>query len=65
MQYYLAVGGKQTGPFGKSELRAKLANGDLTRDTLVWTQGLANWTEAGEVSALASLFADQPPPIPK
>jgi len=63
--YYVAVGGQQTGPFDRAALRAKRASGDLTRDTLVWTQGLATWTSAGEVSALAQLFADEPPPIPK
>jgi membrane protease subunit (stomatin/prohibitin family) len=64
-QYYVAVGGQQTGPFDCAALRAKVSSGDLARDTLVWTQGLSSWTAAGEVSALAPLFAAQPPPIPK
>ena len=64
-QYYVAVGGQQTGPFDRAALRAKVANGELKRETLVWTSGLASWTEAGAVGALAALFADLPPPIPK
>jgi membrane protease subunit (stomatin/prohibitin family) len=64
-QYYVAVGGQQTGPFDRAALRAKLANGELKRETLVWTTGLASWTEAGAVGALASLFTEVPPPIPK
>jgi membrane protease subunit (stomatin/prohibitin family) len=62
--YYLAIGGHQTGPFSKTELRVKRASGDLASDTLVWTAGLAGWTEAASVSALAPIFAE-PPPIPK
>jgi membrane protease subunit (stomatin/prohibitin family) len=64
-RYYLAISGHQTGPFTRQELRGKLASGDLTRDTLVWAPGLAEWSEAGAVGDLAPLFAEQPPPIPK
>jgi membrane protease subunit (stomatin/prohibitin family) len=64
-KYYLAADGHQTGPFTKVELRAKLATGDLRRDSLVWTQGLADWSEVGTVGELSALFADQPPPLPK
>jgi hypothetical protein len=65
LQYYVAVAGQQTGPFDRAALRAKVASGELKRDTLVWATGLANWVEAGSVTALATLFADRPPPIPK
>ena len=65
LQYYVAVAGQQTGPFDRAALRAKVASGDLERDTLVWATGLATWTEAGSVNALAALFADKPPPLPR
>lgn len=64
-KYYIAADGHQTGPFTKAELRAKVAAGDLRRDSLVWTQGLADWSEASTVGELAALFAEQPPPLPK
>jgi hypothetical protein len=38
--------------------------GQLTRDTLVWKQGLAAWTAAGQLPELSVLFDSVPPPVP-
>jgi membrane protease subunit (stomatin/prohibitin family) len=62
--FHVAVGGAQTGPFDMSALQAQSAGGKLTRDTLVWKTGMAQWAKAGEVAELASLFASVPPPVP-
>ena len=39
-------------------------DGSLTRDTLVWKQGMANWVAAETVPELQPLFAAVPPPLP-
>ncbi len=62
--YFVAVGGQQTGPFDVQTLASQAASGRLTAQTLVWTQGMAQWTAAGQVPALAALFANVPPPLP-
>jgi membrane protease subunit (stomatin/prohibitin family) len=62
--YYLAINGQQSGPFDMNGLRGEMAAGRLTPDTLVWTQGMANWTPAKQVSGLAGLFPPAPPPLP-
>ena len=62
--YHIAVNGQQAGPFDQSTLKTKVQSGELTRDTLVWCAGMANWTKAGEVDDLASLFSAMPPPLP-
>jgi membrane protease subunit (stomatin/prohibitin family) len=62
--YHVAIDGKQGGPFPAADLQAMAGDGRLTRDSLVWTQGMAAWTKAGDVAALAALFADLPPPLP-
>ncbi|MBN2242816.1 MAG: SPFH domain-containing protein [Acidobacteria bacterium] len=62
--YFVAVEGKQTGPFDVPALSSQAASGLLTRQTLVWTQGMNQWTQAGQVPALAGIFASVPPPIP-
>jgi membrane protease subunit (stomatin/prohibitin family) len=62
--YYLAIEGKQTGPFDMQGLSAQVASGNLKRTTLVWTRGMEGWTPAGAVPALAGLFAETPPPLP-
>jgi len=61
---YLAVNGERQGPFGTAELQAKIGNGELTPETLVWKTGMDNWRKAGEVPEMAGLFAPVPPPIP-
>ena len=62
--YHVAVDGQQTGPFTIDVLREQAKAGKLSRDALVWADGMAGWTAAAEVSDLAPLFAAVPPPIP-
>ncbi len=62
--FYAALGGQQAGPFDMATLQAHANAGQLTRETLVWRQGMAGWTPAGQVPELTSLFAAEPPPLP-
>ena len=64
-QFHVAVGQNQTGPFDLNALQQQVASRQLTRDTLVWKNGMAQWTKAGEVPELAGLFSSVPPPIPR
>ena len=63
-QFHLAVNGQTTGPFSTAQLQQMLAQGQFNRDSMVWTQGMAGWAKAGDVQALASVFAAMPPPPP-
>ncbi|MCC7350240.1 MAG: SPFH domain-containing protein [Phycisphaerales bacterium] len=63
--YFIVLDGQQAGPFDLGKLRENAAAGRLNRQTLVWKQGMSQWTAAGEVAELGSLFAIAPPPIPK
>jgi hypothetical protein len=62
--YFVAVNGQQTGPYDASGLRQLIDRGQLTRDSLVWKEGMLNWVAAGTVAELAPLFASIPPPLP-
>ena len=62
--YYLAVNNQQAGPFDISLLPDKITAGTLTRDTMVWTNGMPSWTAAGLVPELSGLFKEVPPPLP-
>jgi membrane protease subunit (stomatin/prohibitin family) len=64
VSFFVAVNGQQTGPFDLPTLQGQVAGGTLTRDSLVWKQGMAAWAKAGEQPELASLFASMPPPLP-
>jgi len=63
-QYFAAPGGQQAGPFGMDALRQQVTSGAITKETLVWTEGMAEWKPAGEVDAVAKLFGAVPPPLP-
>ena len=62
-QYYYLDGQQQFGPLSKEELQGK----NITKETLVWYEGLSEWTKAGELEDLADLFPNipTPPPIPE
>ncbi|MBQ15641.1 MAG: antifreeze protein [Planctomycetaceae bacterium] len=57
--FHIAVEGDSKGPFQASQL-----SGQITPETLVWSQGMAAWTPAVQVPQLAGLFATPPPPPP-
>ncbi|MGD0390676.1 MAG: DUF4339 domain-containing protein, partial [Tepidisphaeraceae bacterium] len=63
--YYIAINGAQSGPHAATDLSAKVAAGQFTRQTLVWKQGMSGWIPAESVPELAGLFAAAPPPLPK
>jgi membrane protease subunit (stomatin/prohibitin family) len=63
--FFVAVNGQQQGPFDVAALAQRATQGQLTRETLVWTQGMASWTPAGQVGDLAAVFASVPPPPPR
>ena len=62
--YHVAVNGQATGPFDISVLTQMVAAGQLTADSLVWKNGMAQWAKAGTVDELKNLFANTLPPIP-
>jgi len=62
--WFAAVNGQQSGPHPIDALGQQAGAGTLTRDTLVWKQGMAAWTPAGQVEELAPLFGAAPPPLP-
>lgn len=62
-QWYAAIDGKQAGPFTDERLRELIAAGSVRPDTLVWCEGMRDWTKAGEVPGLFPQSAS-PPPMP-
>ncbi|HEY3504641.1 MAG TPA: SPFH domain-containing protein [Actinocatenispora sp.] len=63
-QWYIGVGGAQQGPFDQPGLARQAASGALTPETLVWRQGMAQWTAARDVPELAAVLGSTPPPLP-
>lgn len=61
---FIAINGQQSGPFELPALQQMALNGQLTRETLVWKQGMAAWAAADTQPELASVFGAVPPPMP-
>lgn len=66
VQMMLAISGQQYGPYDFQTLKSFVPTRQLTAETLVWQQGMATWTPAGQVPELQSLFSPAPPvpPVP-
>lgn len=62
--YHVAVNGQATGPYNMQQLQQIAAAGQLTTDSLVWKNGMAQWETAGVIDDLKSLFENVMPPIP-
>lgn len=64
ISFMIANNGQQSGPYTIPQIQQFIAAGQVTRQTYVWKQGMANWAFAETVPELAGLFAPTPPPVP-
>jgi len=51
--WFVAVNGKSEGPFSESHVRDRLISGSLAPDTMVWCDGMQEWTAASQVPAFS------------
>lgn len=65
VQYHYAVNGTQMGPVPIEKLKELFANRSINKDSLIWKQGMANWSVLQDVEELkAFLGGNTPPPLP-
>lgn len=64
VNYMVAVNGQQAGPFNWQQLQQLVQAGQLTRETLVVTNGMTAWLPAGQVQELLPLFQGIAPSMP-
>lgn len=58
MTWYYVEGEERVGPVSDSRMDQLIAKGVVTRDTLVWREGMAEWGEAGRTELVAVLNAN-------
>ena len=58
--WFFASEGKQQGPYPDQQFRKLITQGVIVAETLIWTDGMADWQRAGDVPGLISSAA--PPP---
>lgn len=62
--FYVAVNGQATGPYDMAAITQMVNAGQMTKDTLVWQQGMSAWMKSGDVNVIASVFNQNPPGMP-
>lgn len=62
--YHVAVNGQATGPFDMVTLSQMYTANQFNKESLVWKAGMTQWSKAGEVEELATVFQAMPP-IPR
>lgn len=61
VQYYIGINGQQYGPCDWNKLQQLIQQGQLTQQSYVWKNGMAQWEFAGNVAELAPLFQGTAP----
>lgn len=64
LTFHVVINGQQAGPYDMNSLKQMAMQNQFTKEILVWREGMANWTAAGQAPELSSIFGSVPPPIP-
>jgi len=64
IQFFASVNGQQMGPMDMNTIASMIQQRQITPQTLVWKQGMANWLAASQVAELSQYFGAIPPPPP-
>ncbi|MCQ2471920.1 MAG: SPFH domain-containing protein [Clostridia bacterium] len=66
VSYYVAINGQAAGAFDVNTLAQMKSTGQFNADSLVWKNGMTEWTKASNIDELKYLFTNNPtiPPIP-
>jgi len=63
IHFYALVNDIPQGPFTEQELCNHIVAKRVSKETLVWLNGMPGWMQAQQVPEVAKLFALMPPPI--
>lgn len=61
VSFFVVEGGRQAGPFTLDQIKAKIAAGTFTAESMVWKKGMSAWVRAGDVAELSGLLKKTPP----
>lgn len=64
VQYYIGINDQQYGPCDWNKLQQLVQQDQLTQQSYVWKNGMAQWEFAGNVAELAPLFQGTAPQMP-
>jgi uncharacterized protein (TIGR00266 family) len=64
-QWFMAIGGHQIGPVNEQEIVNNIKNGSVDAQTLVFTEGMKDWTRIADVPELKAHFKAKAPELPR
>ena len=53
MEWFFTKNGKQEGPISTESLQSMIVSGAVATTDLIWREGMAEWTPAGQVAEFA------------
>lgn len=62
--YFLAIDGKQQGPYNEQQIRDAIAQDTNVLNLLAWKKGMAGWHPINTLSEFSDANNDCPPPLP-
>ena len=62
--YFVLINNQQNGPHSLDSIKLLISQGQLSKESLVWKEGMADWSKIMEQNDLKILFGASPPPPP-
>ncbi len=63
--YFVVIDGQRVGPVNLAVIKDMIVESKITAETLMWTEGLADWSAADTLSEVKTLLNSQPPAMPQ
>jgi len=64
-KYFVGKDGKKAGPFDEPAIAGYIRKGAITRQTLMWKEGMADWEPMERFSEFEAVLKSTPPPLPE
>jgi membrane protease subunit (stomatin/prohibitin family) len=64
-RYYVGKNGKKAGPFDEHAIADYIRKGAITKETLMWKEGMAGWEAMGQFGEFQTVLKTTPPPLPE
>jgi len=58
--FKVMINGQEQGPFNLVQLKQMIQTGQITRNTMVWQEGMSGWSEAEQVPELIEILKSAP-----
>jgi hypothetical protein len=69
-KYFFGINNEKVGPLDEESIRQRIAEGEITANTLAWCKGMSDWKPTHKISELMEAFSQlqetniEPPPFP-